>query len=66
MASDRSVFLPTLAGNGPMINFAIGIVGLVMVILSPVIPFVFSGIGRKWMSVGFIAGLLIVGSAFAP
>ena len=46
-----------------MIDFAIGVAGLGLAILSPVLSVVFPAIDRKWGARGFVAGLLIIGGA---
>jgi hypothetical protein len=49
-----------------MINWAISTAGLLLVVVSPVFPLVFPKVSRKLGAAGFVTGLVIVGSAWAP
>jgi hypothetical protein len=49
-----------------MINWGIGIAGLLLVVVSPVLPLVFPMVSRKLGAAGFVTGLMIIGSAWAP
>jgi hypothetical protein len=46
-----------------MIDLFLGLIGLGLAGISPVLPRVFPGINRIWVSRGFVLGLMMIGGA---